>query len=455
MLELCVTVLLALHLLCVNVATAGPLVCMWFETRERKDPLVRRTGQFLANASVVLLVVGIVIGFWVGWLSWSPTYREALSFLSRRIVTGLAEIAFSLILMAIYAWWFVAVREPSRWHRVGRATLPLLASTNLMYHFPLLFVILTNTIGQSNLPGEPLGSAEFLRMISQSDVLARIVHFWMASLAVTGVLLMVYAVMRVPDPSDAGRVAVWGGRIAVVPTFLQLPIGMWILFSMTDRVQQRLMGGNFMATTLLAISILIALWLMHQLSSIAMGNVTRRGVVLSASAMLLAIILMTGTSRQAKSPKRSVDASFAVNAPSVWLSCGFADWKHAGQTDPLCIRHSGFRQAKPKLLSRDRATVGERADSWPMQCPFAHRTSIPECTSIARRGRVASDSRAAWLPASTVGGLRSSGRGKAALRPRPDEACAPITGRVALQPRNTCDIESDRTRRQPSVRVLE
>ena len=56
--EILVAVILAAHLLCVDIASAGPLVCIWLDWRGRRDATARDAGRWLAKTSLAGLIVG-------------------------------------------------------------------------------------------------------------------------------------------------------------------------------------------------------------------------------------------------------------------------------------------------------------------------------------------------------------------------------------------------------------
>src|SRR6478736_699498 len=76
LLELAIIPLLALHLLCVNVASAGPLVCIFLEWREgRNDPLAGQVATYLGRISFWTLLLGGVLGLAIGALLWTDQYE--------------------------------------------------------------------------------------------------------------------------------------------------------------------------------------------------------------------------------------------------------------------------------------------------------------------------------------------------------------------------------------------
>ena len=296
MIDLLVIPLLALHLMCVNVAAAGPLVIPWLERRwARDDLLARNTGRFLAWASVLLLIIGSLLGLLVGVAKWTTDYQQVLSQFSSRIYYGVWELAFSLILMVVAAIWLSRARQSTLAGRWIRATIWILATTNLLYHFPFLFALVSDvSAGHITLEG-PISSADFRRLIADPSVLARVTHHWLASFAVTGIAIIVFSARSARlGIDDAGRAAVWGGRLALIPTIVQIPVGIWLLLELPQASQQQVMGGDMMATGLFGVSILAALSLLHVLAAIAFGDSERKTLRNAIGLMLLIVVCMTG-----------------------------------------------------------------------------------------------------------------------------------------------------------------
>ena len=61
MVALALTVLLAAHLLCVNVASGGPVISAWLDWRgAREDDTAAKGAKYLAGASLVGLMAGAI-----------------------------------------------------------------------------------------------------------------------------------------------------------------------------------------------------------------------------------------------------------------------------------------------------------------------------------------------------------------------------------------------------------
>ncbi len=297
--EVALTTLLAAHLLCVNVASAGPVVAIWLDWREAAgDSLAGQAGRFLCWAATGLLVVGSGLGLLLGAAQWSPAYREILRVFQRRISFGVWEILFSLLLMLLCAIWWSRRPESSRAARGWRTVLQVAASTNLLYHFPFLFVVLSDALkGHITVGSEPVGSGQFRQLISESTVWARVTHIWLASFAVTGLVLIFFA-MRHHTDNDATRVAKWGARLGLLASVPQIPVGIWIAITSPRPTQLALLGGDLVSSSLLAASILLTLALLHSLAAAAWGDSHRKHQLQAVAVMLLVVFLMTAVLRR-------------------------------------------------------------------------------------------------------------------------------------------------------------
>jgi hypothetical protein len=225
------------------------------------------------------------------WLAGDERFFQALAIVpQRRLWFGLIELVFFLALMLWYAWAWPRVRRRSLWH----PALALLAATDLIYHFPPLFAAITVLQERSSLPAEELTYSGFLAVMGASETLARVLHFLLTSLVVTGSLILLYAIRRQrQDAEAAARCLLWGSRLALVPAALQLLAGAYLLLSLPPGKQQHLMGGDWLATGLLAASVVAVFALLHNLSTLALGQSSRRDVLRSLGLTLFIVLAMT------------------------------------------------------------------------------------------------------------------------------------------------------------------
>ena len=295
MLEVVTILVLIAHLLCVNVAAGGPFLCAWLEWRRGR--VARRAASYLGLVSLLTLVIGGILGVFLGWLKWSPEYHSLWAGpLSYKLRWGLGEIQFSLILAIFYWLWARRAAGEGVWGRVSRGSLALLNGTNLLYHFPPLFIVASKLHAAGQTSGETIRGAAFRQLASTGESAALAVHVGLASLAVAAVMLLGLALLwmhRDGQTAEAKTVAMWGGRWALAASLAQLPVGLWTLLMLPSGAQAGLMGSDGLATSLFFAAMLAALWLLRELAAVSMGEVVRPNLARTIAAMLVVVSLMT------------------------------------------------------------------------------------------------------------------------------------------------------------------
>ncbi|MCB0069005.1 MAG: hypothetical protein KDD77_17710, partial [Caldilineaceae bacterium] len=205
-------------------------------------------------------------GVLLGWLNWTPELRAGLQQLSRKVHFGGMELLFSLALMIWHwRWW----RNESSKGRVGRYVVLLLAGTNLLYHFPTLFAVLSHLKATAEIPAEgrlpSISAADFRGLLAQPAVLAQAIHVALASFAVAGVWL-IFRADRCANEEDQ-LTAKSASMIALLATVLQFPVGFWLVAVYPPSAQKQLMGGDMLASVAFVLSMLGALGLLHFFSA--------------------------------------------------------------------------------------------------------------------------------------------------------------------------------------------
>jgi hypothetical protein len=293
---LALSLLLAAHLLCVNVAAGGPLVAAWLDWRGRGDEAARKAAKWLAGWSLLGLLAGAALGVFIGWLKWDADYRSLWTGpLSYKMHWAGIELIFSLVLMI--GWWlWLPGRAGGRSIVTAlRGLVAILASTNLLYHFPILFSVAARLHDSGQIAGEAIRGAGFRQLMLQSETPAMAVHVTLASVAVAATMLLGLSLRwrRTGDEAGAYKVALSGGRWALAASLLQLPVGLWVLATLPTAVQSRLMSGSAVGLLLFMGSIAAALWLMRELVNVALGDGTRPALIKSMALMLVTVTLMT------------------------------------------------------------------------------------------------------------------------------------------------------------------
>ncbi len=294
MTQLLEALLLAAHLLCVNVASAAPLVVIWWDWREgRGDAAGGEAGRYLAGASVVALIVGAVLGVGIGASLWTDDFQSVLTRLHDRVFYGVLEWITSLVLVVGHYYWWKARPTAKTGERVLRCLVAFGAGTNLIYHFPVLFYV----IQQVEPEGLPLTSAEFRSALISPYVVWRSLHFAAAAFATCGVLLLGYAIKlnRLGRQDDGERIGRAGGRLALAMTVMQLPIGFFVVLTTPRTAQMAIMGKDAGSSGLFLLSMLAAFYLMHQLGKTAF-TFSRNAAIQAMAVLVLVIVMMSWVS---------------------------------------------------------------------------------------------------------------------------------------------------------------
>jgi aldose 1-epimerase len=328
-------ILLTAHLLLVDVAMFGPLMAVWFDWRARRESqqALGEFGRRLAWISVWGLVAGGVLGGVLLAIRYlvDERYFRALAVVPRdRLWFAGAEWLFALVCLVLYAasW--------RRWQRVRvvHGLVAIAAASNLLIHFPMFFVAVSVIRMRPALLDEPLTRGGYRRLLVDPEVLARVLHLWLAAAAVTGLVIVWVALSRRPfgnleidqQAELRGRVLKLGGRVAMTAVMLQFPTGLWVALVLPERSRQSLMGTDGAATLLFLGSVGLAMLLMNLLSALILGErkreLARRSTVVLFMLMLLmvAVRLRSAKTTAFPEPNRSSKAATAIRSRAAPLA---------------------------------------------------------------------------------------------------------------------------------------
>ncbi len=297
-----IAAVLALHLYFVSVSAAGPLGVLWCDWWGRPDDeAVQRGARWMAMLSLLALVVGAVLGLIIGFLVWDDAFRQALGRLHAKLAWGTMEWLFSFVLTGIVAWWWRRRPDATGWARRMRGFLSLLTATNLLYHFSFLFFVMQR-VAQEGGDG-PIDPATFRGYMADGLILAKAIHFLLATFILTGITWMAAGASWLKtDPGDqaARRVATWGGRMALPPAVLQLVVGLWLITKMPTLQQKVIMGGDMAASLLFVVAVLLALWMMHLLAMAALGKATAKKLRMAIVVTMVVLVCMLFVARKTR-----------------------------------------------------------------------------------------------------------------------------------------------------------
>ncbi len=307
-----IILVLAVHLLAVNIASAGPLVAAWLAGGGEgpRGTLAQR----LARQSLAALALGVVLG--CGLLA-APNagLRAALArFPATAYWFAGAELAFSAGCMAALLW---ALGAGGRRRRLVLAWGLALASTsNLLYHFPPLMAVIGKLAADPRwTTAEQIPRVDLVRLSARPEVLALWVHFTLASLAAAAIIAM-WPKRGEAEASESNGVFRRLAGVALAASLVQLPVGLWLLLTSGDAERNAMLGETVAASASLLAGVAAALGLLQSLAAVTMGDAApamrrRSGVLLAIVAVLMTATLTT--SRKAAMTRISGVASAAAS----------------------------------------------------------------------------------------------------------------------------------------------
>jgi hypothetical protein len=305
MIDFLITGLLAAHLVCVNVASGGPIVGAWLDwLGTRGEEAAAKAAVYLARWSVLGLVLGAILGLAMGWLKWDAEYCALwLGPLSYKMHWAVVEAVFSLVLLLGWWFWLPGKAGASGRAMIMRGIIAVLSATNLLYHFPVLFSVAAKLADAGETSGAVISGAAFRRLMIAGETPALAVHVVLASVAMAGILLFGLSLrwLRREDVVAAEKVARWGARWALATSLAQLPVGVWLLFALPVAAQSRLMGEITTGVILFVLAILVALWLINELVHVSGGETSRSRLIRAMTAMMITVVLMSALLEQIRS----------------------------------------------------------------------------------------------------------------------------------------------------------
>jgi hypothetical protein len=308
-LDLVITLLLAGHLLAMNVASACPLVGVWLVGR-RQDSGVA-LGLRMLRLSFAALVVGSMLGGFLLVFP-NPSLRAALvRFPASAYWFAGLELVFSAACMIALFCMAERIRE----RRLLAWALALLTVTNLLYHFPPLMAVLGELAAD---PGwatsDVISRPALLRLRRRPEVIALWIHFVLASFGVALVAALWFnrgrdEIGNYSSQPTSRRLALW----ALVATAMQIPAGIWLLTTSSSDARDSMLGGDIFASVVFGGAVTAALYLLYTLAALALGE---QGHAHHRAGLLVVVVtlLMTWTLRS----NREIEAQRVGGATAKW-----------------------------------------------------------------------------------------------------------------------------------------
>ena len=287
----------AVHLLFMNLACGGPLLSWWWNRRDRnsEDQADESPAKLIMILSLWALFGGMITGGVLFFFPRSADFWQAIN----RFPNGTywfagVELIFSVVCLSILLFWWQKLSQRS-W-LVG--LLALVTSSNLLYHFPpLLFVIGRLATDPVWVDDATIDRAQFIRLMWVPEIASLTLHFVFASLAVSGVvgIVLMTRKRREEFSEEDKRFIRSAGFYALVPTLLQIPIGVWIIIALPSAERNSLLGGDLLASTTFLASLMTTVYLLQSLTKISLGEFTRQDCKRVVWLLNAIVFLMTTT----------------------------------------------------------------------------------------------------------------------------------------------------------------
>ena len=297
-----------IHLLVVAVAAAGPLVCIVLNAKQlnRKNAPERealwtigtRMGQHANRALLLGSVMGLVVA---AMISSDEVHQRCHVVQDRFLFAGIEWIFSWVLLLFTQRWW--KSRPDGLKSFVVRSVVILLATTNLLYHFPILFMLINelpvSLVVELESTSSQLSRAQFYEYAFTNSMLARWLHtvvsLVMVAVAYTAVISLRYARDVSGVPRDVSvRIVNWTARTIVFLLFIQIGLGLLTVMTMPD--MKRIMGGNVLVTALFAGAMCLLLIQLQQWTSLMSRRVDPQAVARAVTTLIALFSCMTAVS---------------------------------------------------------------------------------------------------------------------------------------------------------------
>jgi hypothetical protein len=292
--KLLLIVTFVLHILAMNCLLGGAVVALLAKWRAKKGQNGNRIFSDVAKKLPVFLPATITIGI-APLLFVQVLYGQY--FYTSSIIMGWPWLLVLVCLaVAYYGFYYVSFRSGKE---PGRAGKVMLFSTILIFLIGFMF---TNNLMLSQKPSR--WAAKYFSSpggwnlnLSEPTLFPRFLHFFVAAVAVGGIVLVFMALANWKrDNAYARELLQFGGKTFMYATMAQIMVGIVFLISLPRDLRMLFMGDNPLATTLLLIGISGAIGAIFLISD-ALHKENIRAAAIYVPGILAVVILCMSVMR--------------------------------------------------------------------------------------------------------------------------------------------------------------
>jgi hypothetical protein len=253
LLKLLLIVTFVLHIVAMNFLLGGGVVALLSKWRAKNRETGKRMFFDVAKKMPVLLPATITLG--IAPLLFVQVLYGQFFYTSSILMAWPWFLVLVLLTIAYYGFYYVSFQSG---HNPGRAGWVMLSSVVLVFLIGFMF---TNNITLSLTPAR-WGAKYFASAggwhlnLSEPTLIPRYLHFFVAAVAVGGLLLVFMALANWKrDRAYAGQLLEFGGKTFMYATMAQFVVGIVFLISLPLDMRMLFMGSDPLATTLFLVGI--------------------------------------------------------------------------------------------------------------------------------------------------------------------------------------------------------
>ncbi|MFQ5797187.1 MAG: hypothetical protein ACE5H0_00680, partial [Bacteroidota bacterium] len=257
-LKMLLIVTFVLHVIPMNFALGGGFIAAvsHFIGRKRRHThhllLSRSLSRMLPIAIAFTITLGVAPLLFVQLLYGQYFYTSSILL----AWPWLAVIV--LLILSYYGFYIYAFR----WESLGDRQLRVVLTSAIL--FAVIGFIFSNNMvlmltPERWMPMYQQNPHGIYLNVDEPMLYPRFLHFFVGSLAIAGLLVLIYGMGKLKSEPEYGRWSVkYGIRWFLFPTLLQLGVGSWFLLSLRSEVMLLFMGGDPVATRYLIVGISFA-----------------------------------------------------------------------------------------------------------------------------------------------------------------------------------------------------